>query len=102
MMGARQVAQEALFYEFSLEGHVPAGPPSLHLRLSQQLPKASTAAQSRVLQQNRSNIDILRAVISMSALARLVPESTLAERSARAETGRKNVFGGFPDDTARH
>src|SRR3954468_16871435 len=25
MMGARQVAQEALFYEFSLEGHVPAG-----------------------------------------------------------------------------
>jgi transposase len=25
MMGARQVPQEALFYEFSLEGHVPAG-----------------------------------------------------------------------------
>ena len=25
MMGAWQVAQEALFYEFSLEGHVPAG-----------------------------------------------------------------------------
>jgi transposase len=25
MMGARQVAQEPLFYEFSLEGHVPAG-----------------------------------------------------------------------------
>jgi hypothetical protein len=24
MMGPRQVAQEALFYEFSLENHVPA------------------------------------------------------------------------------
>jgi hypothetical protein len=25
MMGERQVAQEALFYEFSLERHVPVG-----------------------------------------------------------------------------